>query len=123
MHPEGFHKSEEARERCYGCSHPEMLEFTSEDVAQAEQLLADGWIAVSNKYRHIAKVDLPPFEQAVWFSANTPSWVIDRMRVAYRYLLDDYGPRYHGQTQTLTPGVYRAFKRKRCDTARCAYRT
>lgn len=112
-HPEGYHKSEEARERCWGCSHPEMLEISAEDEAFARDLIAKGYKSTSNKYCSVARVWVPPFEEAIKFHDEVPEWLRGWMRRAYEQWVD-YGMRCEREQVEhleLTPTQFRAFKK------------
>lgn len=112
MHPDGYHKSAEARARCLGCSHPEELEPSEEDRALAADLIAQGWRSTSNRYRTIERVQIPAFEDAVAFRDGVPEWLRRELRDLYA---SAYGSgRWHrsgyGEQRTLTPAQFRAFR-------------
>ena len=117
MHPPGFHKDEDAKERCYGCSHPEMLEVSPEDEALAKQLVAEGWFSTSNKYRHIARANLPPVDKAMTFSEFVPVWLRKEVERAYDSWTK-WGLRVHSsypdsgiESRELTTAQFKAFKK------------
>lgn len=110
MHPDGYHKSEPARARCWGCSHPELLEWTEAELVEAQRLHAEGWIPTSNRYHGVSRVDLPPFQRAVRLSHALPAWAARALRDAYSELQSEAGARSRGEHQTIAPGVYRALK-------------
>lgn len=103
------HRDAEAMGRCWGCSHPEMLEVTEADRERARQLIAEGYKSTSTKYRRVSRLTLPPFDQLVTVSPDAPVWLRERLRDAYTYQAN-YGHREHGEHLTLTVGEFRAFK-------------
>lgn len=109
MHPEGYHKDEDAKERCWGCSHPEKLEVTSADRERAKQLVAEGWLQISRKFCTVARLVVPAFEDAVYFGADVPEWLREHVKSAY-VQWSRFGAADHGQRIVLTPGEFRAFK-------------
>jgi len=106
-HPEGYHKTAAARERCYGCSAPEILEPTKDDIDSARRLIVDGFIQVSNKYRTVARVRLPASGVAV--AGNVPSWARDEIMRHYESLSNSFAY-LHGERRVLTAGQFAAFK-------------
>lgn len=114
MHPLDFHKTEESRSRCWGCSHPEMLESSDEDVKEAAALIAAGFVQTSNKYYGVAKVHAPPFAQAVTFADGVPQWLREEMQRAYEMQVTRWGARSNNkgvEHRELRPGIFFAFKR------------
>lgn len=116
MHPDGFHKDDEAKARCWGCSHPEKLVWSVEDEALAQRLIAEGWLSTSNRYCHIARACLPPAEVALTLATGLPEWLAEEMRREYKKWTRR-GLRVHGdregsgiESMTLTPAQYRAFR-------------
>lgn len=87
----------------------ECAEPTAEEVAEARRLYEDGWVAISNKYRHVGRVSLPPFTDVVR-SARLPAWASDALRQCYDRISGEDGARVHGATRSLSPGTYKAFK-------------
>lgn len=111
VHPANYHKDDEARERCWACSHPERLEYTEADAARARQLIADGFLSISNKYRRVERIRVPPFEVAITFSDAVPTWLREKLRVWYRMGVEGGWTRQHlGEVLELSPGEFRAFK-------------
>lgn len=117
-HPPDFHKDDEARSRCYGCSHPELLEPTDDDVEYVKKLIAEGYHSCSNKGRHVGIVltnegnPLPPFERTITVSPEMPDWFVEKLRDWYENNRRNGGwVRMHGQKLTLSAAQYIAFKR------------
>lgn len=111
-HPPGYHKSEEARARCWGCSHPEKLEVTKADEAEALELYRAGFRPVSNKSCMVARANLPSFDNAV-NTLEMPRWFADRLRYMYENAIDlaRVSDNPEIEKRVLKLGVYRAIKR------------
>lgn len=109
------HKSAEAMERCWGCSHPDVLKSTDADEVRARQLLAAGYKQVSAKYRRLARLHVPPFE-SVTFAPDVPEWLRAEFHRHWDYLTQ-FGYHQasrvsdHAETIELTVGEFRAFKK------------
>ena len=104
------HKSDAAKARCWSCSHPEILAASPEDEAYARQLIHDGWVSTSARYRTVACVDLPPLER--WLVDEVPAHVWAVLQAAYAAALARQWPRTHPtKEKTLTPAQFAAFKR------------
>lgn len=113
MHPPNFHKDEEARQRCYGCSHPEMLESSPEDIERAKALIADGYRSTSNKYQMVARALVPRAEQAITFAADVPEW-LRKATLDFYERWTEWGMRGNYERiehLELPLGVFRAFKK------------
>lgn len=122
MHPDGFHHSEEAKARCWGCSHTENLDISAEDEAYAKQLIADGWLSTSNKYRTVARIeDGLTLEDCIRFTDKASLKVRVALEDAWnqhrRWLLRVHGPNDNVAEKELTVGQFRAFKKFGGDTA------
>lgn len=109
-HPDGFHKSPGARARCYSCSAPEKLIASEEDKALARRLLDEGYLSTSNKYRTVSRANVPPFEQAITFSADVPRWMVEQMKHSYESW-ERWGARVHGEHVVLTAAQFLEFRR------------
>lgn len=115
-HPPGYHKDEDAKERCWGCSHPELLEVSDADWVEAQRLIDEGWQQTSRKYRGVARVVLPPFEEAVKIAEGVPAWVLAEMKRSYEYLKSSMLSRQDLPEVvhlTLPIGVFSAFSKIR----------
>ncbi len=114
-HPPGFHKSEEARSLCWGCSHPERLAPKPGDEDLARKLIAEGWLSTSNKYSTVARSTVPPASEAIIFSADVPAWLRGEVLEAYvratRSGLRLGNGRDGVEHMQLTVAQFRAFKR------------
>lgn len=109
MHPNGYHKSEQAKERCWSCSHPQNLMPTEEDYKVARQLVAAGWLSVSNRYRHLARYAVPKAEQIL-----KPEYLGTHIEEDLREFLRRQASiwtRMRGEVIEVTPQVFYAFKK------------
>lgn len=111
-HEKGYHKTEEARLRCWGCNHPEKLQFTTADQERAKQLIADGWLSTSSKHRQISRAHLPRVEAAIVFASGVPAWLRSQMRRAYEIEIRSAlrMSREEIEHAELTVGEFQAFK-------------
>jgi hypothetical protein len=113
-HPHGFHKSEAARLRCYACSDPAKLVPSEEDLALVRQLIVEGYLSTSNKYRVVCKLNVPEFDQLFVFDGDdVPKWLRAELRDWYTrergYWTRMHSDR-HGERRTLTAAQFHAFK-------------
>lgn len=114
-HPEGYHRDEAARQRCWACSGSGKLDISENDWGHAQLLIVQGWKSTSNKYRHIARSVNLAFDAYVTLAPNTPKTLQTALRDAWRRA-NDYRLRVHNaddptvETLTLTVGQFRAFK-------------
>lgn len=109
MHPNGYHKSEQAKSRCWSCSYPENLEPTEEHYAEARQLAADGWLSVSNKYRTVARMKIPSVKELLQ-SQFHGTWLEEEMRGLLQRE-ERFWVRMRGEQRELSPQVFYAFKK------------
>jgi len=113
-HPPGYHKTELAKQRCFACSAPEKLVPSEEDLTLVRALIAQGYLSTSNKYRHVCKLNAPPFDQLFHFEGDdVPGWLRDELRDWYErsrgHWTRMHGAR-HGDQRTLTVAQYAAFR-------------
>lgn len=109
MHPPNYHKNEYAKSRCWSCSHPEMLIPLAEDEKEARRLLDEGYLSVSNKYRMVAKFDIPSVEELVqpqWKGTTMWNEVADFLSRSQEHLT-----RMYGEQIEVSPQVFIAFKK------------
>ena len=111
------HKTDEARQRCWSCSHPERLVPTSEEDALVRDLLAKGYLSVSRSSGTITTVVVPPFEEAIVFAADVPEWLRARLRDCYLREVR-LGHRTNATTEVhLSPAAFQLFKQLGGDSA------
>lgn len=114
MHADGFHKNEETKARCWGCSHPEMFASTVDDETFARKLVEDGFYQTSNKYRGVARMLVPKFEDALTVYPEVPEWLHQELkRWRERGIRGGFpgASRESEEHLELTPGQFFAFKR------------
>jgi len=115
MHPDGYHKTELARQRCYGCSAPDKLTASEEDLALVRSLIAQGYLSTSNRYRTVCKLNLPAFEEIFIFTGDdVPAWFRTELRDWFRRERGGWTRVHserHGDVKTLTVAQFNAFKR------------
>lgn len=105
------HASPEAAARCYGCSHPELLEMSEEDILLAQQLVAGGWVSTSNRYRTVKLVVIPPLNEVVEFKAGVSDWLREKLREEYLRMAPTWRRMAPGVERVLTVAQFHAFKR------------
>ncbi len=112
--PYRVHRSAEAKSRCWACSSPEKLTWTSEDEAEARTLVSEGWRQVSSKHLTVARCTLPPMEQMILSSvAACPDWLREEVERTVGSHITRYGLRVGGEgieKRELSVAVFRAFK-------------
>lgn len=108
-HPNGYHKSDQAKEACWACSHPEMFDPSPDDEAYVRTLIAEGYRSVSNKYRTVSKYDWPKLDDVI-----QPQWkgtIVESELQAYFKRHHWYMVRVYGTPLELTPQQFYAFKK------------
>lgn len=108
MHPNGYHKSDVAKQRCWSCSHPENLMPTPEHMAEARRLVAEGWLSTSNRYRHLSRYKWPKLDEVI-----QPQWkdtILEQELRAFMESHHSYMVRVHGEHLEVSPQVFYAFK-------------
>ncbi|MGN6103989.1 MAG: hypothetical protein ACTHU0_02695 [Kofleriaceae bacterium] len=103
-------------DRCHALT-PEELEPSADDTALGEQLVAEGWISTSTKYRHLIRWRLlpPKFEDLIR-PEQMGSYFIEQVREAYNARIGRewalrMAPDALVERRTLTLRQFRAFKR------------
>lgn len=109
MHPNGYHKSERAKLACWSCSHPENLTPTEEHYEEARQLVKDGWLSVSNKYRTVARIKIPSITELLQPQFHG-TWLEQELKELIRRQ-KGFWVRRRGETKELSPQVFYAFKK------------
>lgn len=59
MHPPGYHKTEAAKKRCWGCSSPGAFSYDQKTAKAMSLLVKQGWEQFSRKHRMIGLVINP----------------------------------------------------------------
>lgn len=105
---------EAARERFWSPRlHPEKIVSSEADEARARSLIAEGYFSTSNKYRMVARVNVPPAAEAFTFAPGVPKWLREEVKSRYEDWVR-WGMRVHREGVDhlqLTVGEFLAFKR------------
>lgn len=109
MCPNANKHTPEAKSRCFGCSHPELLASSEEEEAEAQRLYRQGYKCVSNKYHRVQlRVASGASFQVEGPNAPDVASVLSAFTPAIE---EEWRRRFGPEPEEVSAGVYRALKR------------